>query len=102
MGDLRSGPLRRGRKRLTARDRAEYAFVTARDGECITPVVDPAADACEGPAERQHVRPGPGATRLTDRRWMVLLCRHHHHDGWGTSKHGLKLQRDYLEERANG
>jgi hypothetical protein len=28
----------------------------------------------------------------------LILCSHHHLDGWGTSKHALALQRKYLRD----
>jgi hypothetical protein len=73
-----------------------YRHVESRDRNCVAPRVDPGVDPCEGPIHREHVRyaAAMGGSRITTRNGVVLLCRHHHMDGWATShKDGL---RDYL------
>lgn len=59
-------------------------------------------DACSGPLTRQHVKDGPGGARITDRFHLVILCAHHHLDGWATSKPALEKQRDYLRDVNDG
>lgn len=62
----------------------------------MAPVLDPAVDACQGALTRQHVKDGPGGARITDMGHVLILCAHHHLDGWATSKPALALQRAYL------
>lgn len=68
-------------------DSATYRHVEARDGSCVAPVVDRSVDLCDGPLQRDHVRyaAAMGGRRLTVPDGVVLLCRHHHLDGWATS-----------------
>lgn len=80
-----------------AEDRWVYRYVEVRDGGCVAFRSDPGVDLCDGPIEREHVRPGGGAMgmrRITRPDTVVLLCRHHHQDGWATS-HKPAL-REYL------
>lgn len=93
---MKRSPLRRQVHRVTPDERVEYAHVLARDGGCVAPRLDPTLDPCAGPLTRQHVKDGPGGRRITDRRHLVILCAHHHLDGWATSKAALGQQRDYL------
>jgi len=82
-------PERRPKRRrgLSPEDRAVYRSVEARDGSCVAPVVEPGIDLCDGPVQREHVRyrAAMGGRRITTRDGVVLLCRHHHMDGWATS-----------------
>jgi hypothetical protein len=90
-------PGRRSSRKRGDGDQAVYRHVEARDGGCVASRVDPAVDRCEGRIEREHVRPGGGAMgmrRITRPGAVVLLCRHHHQDGWATS-HKPAL-REYL------
>lgn len=76
------------RRRSRSADAIEYEAVLERDRSCVAPRVDPSIDDCAGRLTREHVRPGGGAMgarRVTDRRWMVILCAHHHLDGWATA-----------------
>lgn len=92
-------PERRPRRKsrgLTPEERAVYRDVEARDRSCVAGRVDPTVDPCDGPLHREHVRyrAAMGGRRITVRNGVVLLCRHHHMDGWATS-HKDDL-RDYL------
>lgn len=104
-------PVRVKTKRQTAAEaRKVYKEVTARDVTCRAPVIDaemrrveqhlpprPPLDACDGRIEREHVMPGGGAMgrrRITRLDTVLLLCRHHHHDGWATSH--KSEERDHL------
>lgn len=76
---------------------AVYRHVELRDVTCVASRADASVDACEGRIEREHVRPGGGAMgmrRITRNDAVVLLCHHHHQDGWATS-HKPAL-REYL------
>lgn len=76
------------RPRIRTDDAAVYRYVEARDRGCVASRADPSVDPCRGRIEREHVRPGGGAMgapRVTRRDTVVLLCQHHHHDGWATS-----------------
>lgn len=88
--------LRRRGHSVTAEERAVYLAVEQRDGGCMAPRLDPTVDACDGRLTRQHVKDGPGAPRITSYRRVLMLCWHHHLDGWATSKPALQLQRAYL------
>lgn len=79
-------------------DASVYRHVEQRDGSCVAPRVDPGVDPCDGPVQREHVRyrAAMGGRRITRPDGVVLLCRHHHLDGWATShKPGLRA---YLAE----
>lgn len=94
MGGLRSRP-----HKVTAEERRVYDEVWERDGgRCVAPVLDPSLDDCSGPITRQHVRKHPGDPRITALDRVLLLCAHHHLDGWATSKRALAMQRDYLRQ----
>lgn len=93
---LRRTPLRSRGHSVTDEERAVYLAVEQRDGGCMAPRLDPTVDACSGRLTRQHVKAGPGAPRLTHYRGVLMLCWHHHLDGWATSKAALQLQREYL------
>ena len=98
MGLSRSTPLRSRGHSVTAEERQVYLAVELRDGGCMAPRLDPAVDACDGRLTRQHVKDGPGGPRITSYRTVLMLCWHHHLDGWATSKDALALQREYLRE----
>ncbi len=95
-------PPRRPKRRrgLSEQDRAVYRSVESRDGSCVAPVASPGIDLCAGPIHREHVRyaAAMGGRRITRVDGVVLLCRHHHMDGWATS-HKDDL-RDYLRRRS--
>lgn len=78
---------RRRRRGLSPEEREVYRHVEDRDRGCVAPLVDPEVDPCEGPIHREHVRyaAAMGGRRITSRGGVVLLCRHHHMDGWATS-----------------
>jgi hypothetical protein len=85
------------RRGLTPADREVYDRVLQRDGTCVAPLLG-AQSPCRGPLTREHVRPGGGATgmrRVTRVDAVVILCAHHHLDGWATSHKGE--MRTYLE-----
>jgi len=85
------------RRGLTAADREVYDRVLSRDGGCVAPRLG-AQSPCRGPLTREHVRPGGGAMgmrRITRVDAVVILCAHHHLDGWATS-HKPEM-RAYLE-----
>lgn len=84
-----SAPIRRKPpkvKRDTDQERAEKAYVRARDRGCVawraSRLPEPAkADMyCDGPHDVDHVRAsgGLGMKSPTHRTNMVVLCRHHH------------------------
>lgn len=89
--------------------------VLARQGyRCLAPQLDPSAGNCRGEfgrpmeypggynvahLELHHVKDQPrmGVKAETDPDHLVALCPwHHKYSGWGTSKHGLGLLREYL------
>jgi hypothetical protein len=74
----------------------EYDAVTARDKDCQAPLIDPTCDPCSGRLTREHVRysAAMGGRRLTVRTGMLILCTHHHLDGWATSH--KQAERDWL------
>jgi hypothetical protein len=88
---------KRRRRGPSKEDQEVYDYVTSRDRGCIAPVVDTSADPCRGPLHREHVRPGGGAMgmrRITRKDAVLILCAHHHLDGWATS-HKQEM-RDHL------
>ncbi len=90
-------PRKKRKPRVSGDDRAVYDAVLQRDGTCVAPLLD-AQSPCRGPLTREHVRPGGGAMgmrRITRVDAVVILCAHHHLDGWATS-HKPEL-RAYLE-----
>ena len=92
-------------KRDTDQERAEKAYVRARDRGCVAPrstAADPTwaqSNACDGPLDVDHVRAsgGLGMKSPTHRTNMVVLCRHHHiaKTEWGKTWRPLLLA--YLE-----
>lgn len=66
-----------------------------RDRGCVAPVLDPDIDACAGPLHRQHVLE-MGGRRVTTMATVLILCAHHHLDGWATRKENKASQREYL------
>lgn len=98
MGLTRKKPLKSRPHRVTPQERAVYLQVQVRDGGCIAPIVDHTVDRCYGYLTRQHVRMQPGDPRVTAVDRVLLLCSHHHLDGWATSRAGLEKQRRYLAE----
>lgn len=93
---LRRTPIHSRPHRVTAQEREVYAAVELRDQGCVAPRLDPTVDPCDGRLTRQHVKDGPGGARITSYRTVLMLCWHHHLDGWATSKPALALQRAYL------
>jgi hypothetical protein len=68
---------------------------------CVAPIIDPnQSGPCSGEMERDHVHQHAGGTRskrpLTTMETLVILCHHHHQDGWATS-HRPEI-RDYIKE----
>ena len=79
-------------------DRDVYDQVLERDRGCVAPRLDLACGSCGGVLTRDHVRPGGGAMgapRVTRVDAVVILCHHHHLDGWATSHR--PLLREYLK-----
>jgi hypothetical protein len=93
--------------------------VLARDGwRCVAPQLDGSAGNCRGEfgavieypggynvahLELHHVKEQPrmGKRAESDPDHLVALCPwHHKYSGWGTSKHGLGLLREYLRRKA--
>jgi len=85
------------------------AFLAAEPWVCVAPMIDkwPLVDlnvsvTCSGEMERDHVHEHSGGTRgkrpLTTMETLVILCHHHHQDGWATS-HRPEI-REYIK-RAN-
>ena len=83
-----------------AEDRDEYDAVTARDQTCRAPEIDPTCDPCAGRMTREHVRyaAAMGGPRITTRTGMLILCQHHHLDGWASAH--KQQERDWLKENA--
>ena len=57
---------------------------------CVAPIIDPnQSGRCSGAMERDHVHSHTGGTKgkrpLTTMETLVILCRHHHQDGWATA-----------------
>lgn len=73
-----------------------YRLVMWRDGGCVAPQIDRRADLCRGRLTLDHVKDTPmmGKRAPSDERHLVVLCWHHHLDGWATS-HRPEL-REYL------
>lgn len=68
---------------------------------CMAPVIDFSQwDRCSGEMERDHVHSHTGGTKgkraTTDMDHLVILCHHHHQDGWATS-HRPEI-RTYIKE----
>lgn len=93
---MKRSPIRTHVHRVTPHERSIYLAVEVRDQGCMAPRLDPAVDACRGRLTRQHVKDGPGGPRRTEEAFLLMLCEHHHLDGWATSKPALALQRDHL------
>lgn len=59
-----------------------------------------ASDHCSGDMTRDHVHEHEGGTKgkraLTTMETVVILCRHHHLDGWATA-HRTQI-REYIKE----
>ena len=75
-----------------------YAEVMARDGwMCVAQRLDPGAYSHEGPLTLDHVKDQPrmGVRAPSDIDHLVVLCYHHHLDGWATSHR--PLLREYLK-----
>lgn len=76
---------------------------------CVAPIISGLAEAglpsspwgpCSGEMERDHVHTHTGGTKgkraLTTMETLVILCHHHHQDGWATS-HRPEI-REYIKE----
>lgn len=68
---------------------------------CVAPLLG-ASDRCSGEMERDHIWEHAGGTKgdraPTTMETLVILCHHHHQDGWATA-HRPEL-REYIK-RAN-
>ena len=94
-------------KRDTDQERAEKAYVRARDRGCVAirarvvaniPVAE-WSFSCDGPLDVDHVRAsgGLGMKSPTHRTNMVVLCRHHHRANTEYGKTWRPLLLAYLE-----
>lgn len=68
---------------------------------CMAPVIDRSlSDHCSGAMERDHVHSHTGGTKgkraPTTIDNLVILCHHHHQDGWATA-HRPQI-REYIKE----
>lgn len=68
---------------------------------CIAPYIDPKAlGTCSGEMTRDHVHEHTGGTKAkrapTTMETVVILCSHHHLNGWATS-HRPEIRR-YIKE----
>jgi hypothetical protein len=68
---------------------------------CVATVIDPSLwGTCSGEMERDHVHSHTGGTKgkraPTEMENLVILCHHHHQDGWATS-HRPEI-RTYIKE----
>ena len=101
-------------KRDTDQERAEKAYVRARDKDCVARYVVaanrrvvekgvvstyPYEKWCDGPRDVDHVRAsgGLGMKSPTHRTNMVVLCRHHHRAKTEYGKVWRPLLLAYLE-----
>jgi len=87
-----------------------YEAAMRRDGDCVAQAGHhmvvrlfgihpwPAQDACAGRLEEHHVKDQPrmGKRAPSDVRHLVVVCSHHHKDGWATHRKALAFQREYL------
>ncbi|MCU0250199.1 MAG: hypothetical protein MUE61_08330 [Vicinamibacterales bacterium] len=85
-----------------------YAVLSRDQWRCVAPDLDPTAGDCRnefgdpnrpGDLELHHVKDQPrmGVRAESDPEHLVALCPwHHRYSGWGTSRHGLGLLRQYL------
>lgn len=83
------------------------AYLASDPWVCAAPMIDrwPLVDlnvsvTCSGAMERDHVHSHTGGTKgkraPTSMNNLVILCHHHHQDGWATS-HRPEI-RTYIEE----
>lgn len=68
---------------------------------CVARIIDPSTlGTCSGEMERDHVHTHTGGTKgkraATTMETLVILCHHHHQDGWATS-HRPEI-RTYIKE----
>lgn len=75
-----------------------WATVTARDGGCVAPGLDPECGPCRGRLTVDHVKTElrMGRRAPSDAAHLATVCWHHHLDGWATAHR--PLLRDYLRE----
>jgi hypothetical protein len=61
--------------------------VLRRDRGCVAPRIDPEAGECSGRLTLDHVKDWPmmGRRAPSDSGHLVVICWHHHLDGWATS-----------------
>jgi 5-methylcytosine-specific restriction endonuclease McrA len=88
-------------KRDTDAERAEKAYVRARDNGCVASRAASLAERlhCDGPLDVDHVRAsgGLGMKSPTHRTNLVVLCRHHHRAKTEFGKVWRPLLLAYLE-----
>ena len=67
---------------------------------CVARLLPPVLEPCSGLMERDHVHEHAGGTKAkrapTTMDNLVILCHHHHQNGWATS-HRPEI-RDYIKE----
>lgn len=68
---------------------------------CVAPIIDPSQlGRCSGEMERDHVWEHAGGTKgvrpPTTMETLVILCHHHHQNGWATS-HRPEI-REYIQK----
>ena len=86
----------------TEKDWANFqAWLAVDPWVCAAPFIDPQVfETCSGEMERDHVHTHTGGTKgkraPTEMEHLVILCHHHHQDGWATS-HRPEI-RTYIKE----
>jgi len=90
---------------LVVYSRGYQGWLMSEPEVCMAPVIDPLVDPsqsgqCSGAMERDHVHTHTGGTKgkrpPTTMETLVMLCHHHHQDGWATS-HRPEI-RTYIKE----
>lgn len=74
------------------------AWMATNPWVCVAQLLE-ASDHCSGEMERDHIHEHAGGTKAkrapTTMETLVILCRHHHQDGWATA-HRPEL-REYIQ-----
>lgn len=89
-------------RRLWSPATADFqAWLATEPWVCVAPLIDPSQwGTCSGAMERDHVHSHTGGTKAkrapTTMETLVILCHHHHQDGWATS-HRPEI-RTYIKE----
>jgi hypothetical protein len=76
-------------------------WLTADPWVCVAVIIDPSEwGTCSGEMTRDHVHEHTGGTKgkraVTTMETVIILCRHHHLNGWATSHRDIL--RTYIKE----